>query len=116
MGFIIRYDDSEADLEIDITIHMAMIVDGQRDIYDENGDRITDFSSFSKSEIRQMALEDMGDDWSVGWVYKENAIGADSDSAMVFASQPEASAFIDQHFSDFDGRWTICERLPSVTL
>lgn len=105
--YIIEYTQSELEDNEDIEMFADDIRDGNREVYDDNGN-VIDPSTLTEAQIRQFAEDEMGDgDYSVMYVYDQHTMGTDKSHSMEFDTEAEARAFIAGNFAHYPGTWDV---------
>lgn len=99
--FRVMVQSSDEEFEQDVQEFQSQILDRSREVEDEDGN-VLDPSSLTAEQLREAALDEMGEDWNYLWLYKPDATGRrtagiDRDSAEIFATREEAQAAIDAY-------------------
>lgn len=99
---------SERELEEDISEYAQQILDGYREIEDDDGNPV-DPTSLDPAALREAASNELGDEWCELWLTRDKdgwSLNADRDVAATFATIAEAEAAI-AAYGETDTTWEI---------
>lgn len=94
MTYLVRVTISDNEYESDIEEYAAQIREGERPVFDDDGNEI-DPATLTGEELRRAAIDELGDLWCDLWMYEGNGSGLDRGPAVRFPTREAAQAAID---------------------
>jgi hypothetical protein len=97
--FMIQCTISRAEHAEDREQYIEMIVNGWREVFDEEGYELTleQVGNLTRAQLVEYGEGEMDEGWDALWSYPNGSSGIDKDEAVKFFTREEAESHVIQH-------------------